>query len=67
MTDVGLLGSEFAIVFFIGSLVAGLVFFVMVLSIAIDCARLLRRANKLIDLLQNQNAILAHLIQVKKV
>lgn len=39
--------------------IAGIVFFIMVLSVSIDAARLLRRANRIIDLLEAQNAILA--------
>ncbi len=39
--------------------VVGIVFFIMVLSVSIDAARLLRRANRIIDLLEAQNAILA--------
>ncbi|MGD0921940.1 MAG: hypothetical protein ABSA70_09285 [Terriglobia bacterium] len=35
-------------------LVAGLIFFLMVLSIAIDAARLVRRCNRIIELLQKR-------------
>ena len=41
------------------SVFGGLVFFIAILSIAIDSARLLRRANKLIQLQEQQTRYLA--------
>ena len=33
---------------------AGIIFFLMVLSIAIDCARIVRRLNRIVGLLEHQ-------------
>jgi len=49
----GLAGLGFLI--FIVWVILVLVFFLMVLSIAIDCARLLRRTNRIIELLEKKS------------
>jgi hypothetical protein len=49
------LGAVFALV----SIIGGLLAFLMILSIAIDSGRLIRRANRLIDLVEQQNRYLA--------
>ena len=48
MEALGGLALLFAVVW----VVAGIIFFIMVLSIALDAARILRRLNKIIEMVQ---------------
>lgn len=47
------------VLFGLVSVVGGLILFLTFLSIAIDCARLLRRANRLIEIQDQQTRFLA--------